>query len=101
LTGIVDWAGASRGPAAIDVAHMRVNLALIDGPARADAFLHAYTELNPAYRHHPTWDADELVGFVDDSFSGILAFNAFGTRLTLAQLRARADTFADTLSRCR
>ncbi len=97
LSGIVDWSGASVGPAAIDVAHMRINLALVDGPSRADEFLDAYIELNPDYHHHPSWDAAELLGFADD-FSGVLAFKAFGAKVTLAELRARADLWAAALA---
>lgn len=33
ITGVIDWAGASWGPADLDVAHCSVNLALLHGPA--------------------------------------------------------------------
>jgi aminoglycoside phosphotransferase (APT) family kinase protein len=39
LTGVVDWTQASIGPAAVDVAHMRWNLALDHGLAAAARFL--------------------------------------------------------------
>jgi aminoglycoside phosphotransferase (APT) family kinase protein len=97
LTGIVDWPFASRGPAAIDVAHMRTNLALIEGPDQADAFLRAYSELNPTYVHDPWWDARDLCSFGDD-FGGVLAFNAFGARFTSLQLQKRADAYAIALA---
>jgi aminoglycoside phosphotransferase (APT) family kinase protein len=56
LTGIVDWSGASHGPAAVDVAHMRWNLALRYGVAVADQFLRAFDQVCGGYRHNPYWD---------------------------------------------
>jgi hypothetical protein len=48
LVGIVDWAFACRGPGAVDVAHTRANLALVDGVTAADRFLEAYgTQMPP------------------------------------------------------
>jgi aminoglycoside phosphotransferase (APT) family kinase protein len=48
LTGIVDWTSGSWGPAAVDTAHMRWNLALSYGLDAADEFL----------RHHRALAAD-------------------------------------------
>ena len=39
LTGVVDWTSASWGPAAVDTAHMRWNLAVSYGIDAADEFL--------------------------------------------------------------
>jgi aminoglycoside phosphotransferase (APT) family kinase protein len=44
ITGIVDWAAASWGPADLDVAHCSVNLALLHGPAWGLRFTEAYEE---------------------------------------------------------
>lgn len=56
LTGIVDWSGASHGPAAVDVAHMRVCLARRYGAGVADRFLAAFDQVCGGYRHDPYWD---------------------------------------------
>ena len=93
LSGIVDWACACRGPRAVDLAHTRCNLALVDGVEAAERFLLEYVRTNPSYRHEPWWDAAELLTWTDD-FSGVLAFNAFGAELDVPLLRARADGFA-------
>ena len=98
LSGIVDWASACRGPRGVDLAHTRCNLALVDGVEAAERFLLEYVRANPSYRHDPWWDAAELLTWVDD-FSGVLAFNAFGAALDVALLRARADDYADAVSR--
>jgi Ser/Thr protein kinase RdoA (MazF antagonist) len=43
-TGLIDWTGACRGPALYDVASAVMYLG---GPARADAFLEAYSAASP------------------------------------------------------
>ena len=44
ITGVVDWAATSWGPADLDVAHCSVNLALLHGPAWGLRFAEAYEE---------------------------------------------------------
>ncbi|MFJ9123834.1 phosphotransferase family protein [Streptomyces sp. NPDC102340] len=44
ITGVVDWAGASWGPADLDVAHSCTNLALLHGPEWGQRFADAYEE---------------------------------------------------------
>ena len=52
LTGIVDWSGASHGPAAVDVAHMRWNLALRYG-VRSPTVSSARSTRSPAATAQP------------------------------------------------
>ncbi|MFC9429789.1 phosphotransferase family protein [Streptomyces sp. NPDC056987] len=44
ISGVVDWAAASWGPADLDVAHCSTNLALLHGPAWGPRFAEAYEE---------------------------------------------------------
>ncbi|MEK0100166.1 phosphotransferase [Streptomyces sp. A475] len=44
ITGVVDWAGTSWGPADLDVAHCSTNLALLHRPAWGLRFAEAYEE---------------------------------------------------------
>jgi aminoglycoside phosphotransferase (APT) family kinase protein len=44
ITGVVDWAATSWGPADLDVAHCSVNLALLHGPEWGLRFPEAYEE---------------------------------------------------------
>jgi len=99
ISGIVDWPFACVGPAGVDVAHTRTNLALVDRVDAADEYLAAYRVLVPSYRHDPRWDAADLFGFVDDDFSGVLAFNAVGAHLDVGTLRSRADAYAVSVAR--
>jgi aminoglycoside phosphotransferase (APT) family kinase protein len=61
LSGVVDWGETCRGPAGVDVAHCRVNLALFLGPDAADRFTAAY-EARTGTSHERRWD---LVAAVD------------------------------------
>jgi aminoglycoside phosphotransferase (APT) family kinase protein len=49
LTGVIDWTTGSRGPVAVDLGHLRWNLALDYGERVADAVL-------PHPEHHPYYD---------------------------------------------
>jgi aminoglycoside phosphotransferase (APT) family kinase protein len=92
ISGIVDWPYSCAGPRAVDVAHCRVNLALIGGMVAADTFLDAYVARVPEYGHDPYWDAVDILSF--GGFGAVIAFNAFGAELTVDDLCARADAFA-------
>ena len=57
VTGVVDWATAARGPAGIDLARMRLNLASRHGRAAADRFVELYVAAGgDASARHPFWD---------------------------------------------
>lgn len=95
-TGTVDWAWASMGPAAVDVAHCRTNLALLHSPALADRFLDAYLRQCPGHRHHPWFDMADLLSMAGN-IDSLLSLNAFGAALTPELLVARADRWAEHL----
>jgi len=63
LTGVVDWTTASWGPAAVDLGHMRWNLALDYGIEAADRFLALSDESGV---HHPYWDLRTVVDLGPD-----------------------------------
>jgi Ser/Thr protein kinase RdoA (MazF antagonist) len=60
LTGLVDWANACVGPAGMDVATCRWNLADWADTAAADAFVLAYEQAS-GKRHHPYWDIAKVL----------------------------------------
>lgn len=55
VSGVVDWVNACIGPAGVDLGHLRVNLAILDGVAAADA-------LEPG---DPSWDIEMALGILD------------------------------------
>jgi aminoglycoside phosphotransferase (APT) family kinase protein len=66
LTAIVDWTSASWGPPAVDVAHMRANLAMSFGIEATDGFLAAYRTVAGPYAHDPYWDLRIAVDFLPE-----------------------------------
>jgi len=56
VAGIVDWTSASIGPFAVDLGHMRWNLAAAYDRATADRFLATAQELGLADDFTPEWD---------------------------------------------
>ncbi len=57
MTGIIDWEGASRGPAGYDIGWCRFDLYLLYGEHIADVFLAAYEEASGTRVHEPQlWD---------------------------------------------
>lgn len=65
LTGIVDWTYASRGQAAHDVGHCRLNLAVLHGADRAELLRHAY-EAETGAPLDPWWDLLSSASYTDD-----------------------------------
>jgi aminoglycoside phosphotransferase (APT) family kinase protein len=98
LSGIVDWPNSCRGPRGMDIAHVRGNLALVDGVVAAEQFLRVYREVVPSYDHDPWWDIADLLSF-DSEFDGVMAFNAFGANLPIELLYSRADEWAHVLAK--
>lgn len=62
VSGVVDWVNGCRGPAGIDVAWCRHNLANLHGGSIADEFLSAYIEAAGAeFDYDPYWDLMSVV----------------------------------------
>jgi aminoglycoside phosphotransferase (APT) family kinase protein len=59
LTGVVDWTTGSRGPAAVDLGHLRWNLVVDYGQRVADALL-------PHDEHHPYYDIVTVLDVLND-----------------------------------
>lgn len=67
ISGIVDWVNGCRGPRGVDVAHCRLNLALLYGLPVADAFLEMYAAAVGGYDHHPHWDVDDALSWLPEA----------------------------------
>jgi aminoglycoside phosphotransferase (APT) family kinase protein len=67
LAAIVDWTTASWGPPAVDLAHMRANLAMSFGVDTAAEFLDAYRAIAGApSAFDPYWDVRVAVDLLPD-----------------------------------
>ncbi len=101
ICGIVDWINACMGPVGIDVAHCRLNLALMYGQAAADAFLAAYQDLAPGYAHDAYWDLEDALGALPDVVP-YPPWAEFGlTGLTTELVRDRLQEFVAAAIRTR
>ncbi|WP_026341567.1 phosphotransferase family protein [Actinomadura atramentaria] len=72
LSGVVDWSEASCGPAAVDVATMRVHLALRYGLPVAERFLAVYDQVSGGYDHDPLWDVRAVVDLLPERNGRVL-----------------------------
>jgi aminoglycoside phosphotransferase (APT) family kinase protein len=66
LTGIVDWTTGSNGPYGIDLARMRINLALDYGVDVAGRFQTIYRGAAGRELRHPHWDLTDAADFILD-----------------------------------
>lgn len=67
LTGVVDWTSGSWGPAAVDSAHMRWNLAVTYGLDAAEEFLRLHRSLSsPASEDQHYWDLATVLDLVPE-----------------------------------
>ncbi|RKQ33241.1 aminoglycoside phosphotransferase family protein [Oceanobacillus halophilus] len=95
VSGVVDWVNACLGPAGIDVAHCRVNLAMLYGASAADAFLTAYqNNAGELFEYNPYWDIASLNDILEGPPEVYPGWEAFGfTGLTTGMMKERLDQY--------
>lgn len=95
VSGIVDWPNACGGPAGIDVAWCRANLAGMAGLAAADAFLRAYEDVAGATAaYHPFWDLMVIIEILPGPPDVYPPWVTLGlTGLTAQLMRERHDAY--------
>jgi aminoglycoside phosphotransferase (APT) family kinase protein len=100
VSGVVDWINACRGPAGVDVAHCRTNLALMFGPPAADQFLDAYQALAGGFDYNPYWDVDSVLDccYPEPGFYPPWAQFGLGA-ITPAALKQRLDAYLEGVLR--
>lgn len=90
-SAVVDWINACRGPAAVDVAHCRANLATLYGLDAAERFASAY-RAEGGGEHDPYWDLDAVLGFASPEPRFHSPWLAFGVeRLGPATIAERLE----------
>src|SRR5258706_4092578 len=98
ISGVVDWINACRGPAGVDVAHCRTNLAQMYGPAAADQFLRLYRAAAPEFEYQPYWDLDSLLDMTLPNLDVYPPWRDFGLEsLTPGLLRERVDAYLESV----
>jgi Ser/Thr protein kinase RdoA (MazF antagonist) len=98
ISGVVDWINACRGPAGVDVAHCRTNLAQMYGPAAADEFLRLYRAAAPEFEYQPYWDIDSLLDMTLPNLDVYPPWRDFGLEsLTTGLVRERVDAYLESV----
>jgi aminoglycoside phosphotransferase (APT) family kinase protein len=87
VSGVVDWVNACTGPPSSDVAHCRLNLALMYGVDVADRFT---SMIDPDYDR--TWDLAPALSGLDEP-DVYPPWNTFGLSLTAGLVRERLEEF--------
>lgn len=91
LAAVLDWLSGCIGPLAVDVAHLRVNLAMDHGEAAAAALLETYEHVGPEDAWHPVWDVIDAIDFLP-YYEGQQAVEVWSWD-DLGDSRARFETF--------
>ncbi|MFD5192299.1 phosphotransferase family protein [Streptomyces sp. NPDC058357] len=102
ITGVVDWAAASWGPADLDVAHFSTNLALLHGPAWGLRFAEAYEEaggvLAAAASERLYWQVRDGLAFSEEVRLVAQPWREAGrTELTTRAVEERLDAYVTAL----
>ena len=96
ISGVVDWINACRGPAGVDVAHCRTNLAQMYGPDAADQFLDAYLEVADGFEYDPYWDVDSVLDTCIPQPTFYEPWQQFGLDVIAPEeLRRRIETYLE------
>lgn len=102
ITGVVDWAQPSWGPADLDVAHCSTNLALLHGPAWGLRFAEAYEEaggvLAAAASERLYWRVRDGLAFSEEVRLVAQPWQEAGrTELTTRAVEERLDAYVTAL----
>ncbi|WP_189220147.1 MULTISPECIES: phosphotransferase family protein [Streptomyces] len=102
ITGVVDWAAASWGPADLDVAHCSTNLALLHGPEWGLRFTEAYEEaggvLAAAASERLYWRVRDGLACSEEVQQVARPWREAGrTELTTRVVEARLDAYVTAL----
>ncbi|MFC6881734.1 MULTISPECIES: phosphotransferase family protein [Actinomadura] len=102
ITGIVDWAATSWGPADLDVAHCSTNLALLHGPGWGLRFTEAYEEaggvLAATASERLYWQVRDALASSEEVRQVARPWRAAGrTELTTRAVEERLDAYVTAL----
>lgn len=95
VSGVVDWVNGCRGPAGIDVAWCRHNLANLHGVQMADEFLDAYlAAAGSEFEYDPYWDLMSVVELLPGPPTMYEGWRAAGfPPISGATMRERVDAY--------
>ncbi|WP_214802810.1 aminoglycoside phosphotransferase family protein [Exiguobacterium sp. ERU656] len=90
---VVDWVSACVGPIEADVAHCRLNLALLESVEVADRFLTFYQAMS-GLTYDRRWDLNAVFDFGPETITVYPGWEAYGKRnLSQDNVRKRLENF--------
>lgn len=102
ISGVVDWAATSWGPADLDVAHCATNLAMLHGPEWGQRFTEAYEQAGgvlataPGARRY--WRVRDALAFSEEARIVSRPWREAGrTELTTRAVEKRLDAYVTAL----
>jgi aminoglycoside phosphotransferase (APT) family kinase protein len=100
VSGVVDWVNGCRGPAGIDVAWCRHNLANLHGVGAADDFLSAYIAAAGAeFEYEPYWDMMSVVELLPGPPSMYEGWRVAGVpAISKPLIRERVDSYVASVA---
>ncbi|MDX3383339.1 aminoglycoside phosphotransferase family protein [Streptomyces niveiscabiei] len=98
ITGVVDWATASWGPAGLDVARCATNLALLHGPEWGRRFVEAYEEAGGRLGRRLYWLVRDALALSEEVRAVARAWREAGrAELTARVVEERLDAYVGRL----
>jgi aminoglycoside phosphotransferase (APT) family kinase protein len=99
LSGVVDWVNACAGPAGVDVAWNRHNLAAMFGVPMADKFLEVCQDvMGSTWEYQPYWDVQTLLELLTGPIQVYPPWRDFGlTHLTEDLVTKRIEDYLASL----
>ncbi|KOP30714.1 aminoglycoside phosphotransferase [Exiguobacterium sp. BMC-KP] len=89
----IDWINACVGPIEVDIAHCRLNLALLESVEMADHFLKSYCEQTKRSYDH-AWDIRAVFDFGPETIDVYPGWKAYGRQnLSQDNVRERLEKF--------
>ena len=97
ITGLIDWAETSWGPADLDVMHSRTNFAMLHNIDQAYEFSAAYSRhggtVDPNPEAQRFWAVSDILGFLPDPRPILRALTVIRPDLTADVVRDRLERF--------
>jgi aminoglycoside phosphotransferase (APT) family kinase protein len=101
ITGVIDWAETSWGPADLDVAHAMTNFAMLHDLDSAHAFAVAYRAHGGVLDDDPEawrfWSVSDVLGFLPDPTLHLTALINSRPQLAPSIVRFRLEQFLRTI----
>lgn len=100
ISGIVDWINACHGPAGVDVAHCRNNLALMFDVETADQFLEMYLQASDEFEYDAYWDINSVLDMCLPAPEFYKLWQEFGMEIIAREVLAhRTEEYLESLIR--